>query len=232
MVYEDYKVKHSKGCILNGHSWSGKTTKLGKMWERQKTHLFFLSLTKQLRMLKQGWPTTFMKREMQTKYISLLIVICEWKGRDLNSLEDKTIFIEEFSMVQNKWMTLIYKALTMFNNKTFMFEDPNQCEPVESNSQRRYNFLESKTVNEMCPKRKNLEYIESGCRYDIKIHEMSDKFLKTGQISTYFSYKYYKNLCYLHSTRIKDNTGCCDRFVKNKKEQESRFKIQWYICKN
>ena len=82
-----------------------------------------------------------MKREMQTKYISLLIVICEWKGRDLNSLEDKTIFIEEFSMVQNKWMTLIYKALTMFNNKIFMFEDPNQCEPVESNSQRRYNFL-------------------------------------------------------------------------------------------
>ena len=43
---------------------------------------------------------------------------------------------------------------------------------------------------------------------------MSDKFLKTGQISTYFNYKYYKNLCYLHSTRIKDNTGCCDRFVK------------------
>lgn len=118
----------------------------------------------------------------------------EWKGRDLKSLEDKTIFIEEFSMVQNKWMTLIYKALTMFNNKIFMFEDPNQREPVESNSQRRYNFLESKTVNEMCPKRKNLEYIESGCRYDIKIHEMSDKFLKTGQISTYFSYKYYKNL--------------------------------------
>ena len=155
-----------------------------------------------------------MKREMQTKYIPLLIVICEWKGRDLNSLEDKTIFIEEFSMVQNKWMTLIYKALTMFNNKIFMFGDPNQCEPVESNSQRRYNFLESKTVNEMCPKRKNLEYIESGCRYDIKIHEMSDKFLKTGQISTYFNYKYYKNLCYLHSTRIKDNTGCCDRFVK------------------
>ena len=45
-------------------------------------------------------------------------------------------------------MTLIYKALTMFNNKIFMFGDPNQCEPVESNSQRRYNFLESKTANE------------------------------------------------------------------------------------
>ena len=29
-------------------------------------------------------------------------IVCEWKGRDLNSLKDKTIFIEEFSMVPNK----------------------------------------------------------------------------------------------------------------------------------
>ena len=34
-------------------------------------------------------------------------------------------------MVPNKWMTLIYKAYTMFNNIVFMFGDPNQCEPVE-----------------------------------------------------------------------------------------------------
>ena len=38
-----------------------------------------------------------MKRDMQTKYISLLIVIFEWKGRDLNSLEDKTIFIDKIN---------------------------------------------------------------------------------------------------------------------------------------
>lgn len=166
------------------------------------------------------------KRNANKIYFTFDSYFCEWKGRDLNSLEDKTIFIEEFSMVQNKWMTLIYKALTMFNNKIFMFGDPNQCEPVKSNSQRIYNFLESKTVNEMCPKRKNLEYIESGYRYDKKIHEMSDKFLKTGQISTYFKPidKYYKNLCYLHSTRIKDNTECCDRFVKNKKNKRADLK--------
>lgn len=27
---------------------------------------------------------------------------CEWNGRNINSLKDKTIFIEEFSMVPNK----------------------------------------------------------------------------------------------------------------------------------
>ena len=30
---------------------------------------------------------------------------CEHYGRNISSLEDKTIFIEEFSMVPNKWMT-------------------------------------------------------------------------------------------------------------------------------
>ena len=65
---------------------------------------------------------------------------CEWKGRDLNSLEDKTIFIEEFSMVPNKWMqTTIYQAYTMFG-------DPNQCEPVEAGSQIHYDYLRSKVA--------------------------------------------------------------------------------------
>lgn len=32
---------------------------------------------------------------------------CDWHGRSIESLEGKTVFIEEFSMVPNKWMTMI-----------------------------------------------------------------------------------------------------------------------------
>ena len=44
-------------------------------------------------------------------------------------------------MVPNKWMTMIYKAFTMFNNKIYMFEDPNYCKPVEGGSQIHYYCL-------------------------------------------------------------------------------------------
>ena len=79
---------------------------------------------------------------------------------NIKSLKNKTIFIEEFSMVPNKWITLIYKAYLNFNNKIYMFGDPNQCEPVEPGSQIHYDYLESKTIREMCPKVETLKYIE------------------------------------------------------------------------
>ena len=69
-------------------------------------------------------------------------------------------------------MTLIYKAYTMFNNKVFMFGDPNQCEPVEPGSQINYDYLTSKAIKEMCRKVETLQYIEKTCRYDKQTHNM------------------------------------------------------------
>ena len=151
---------------------------------------------------------------------------CEWKGRDFDSLKDKTIFIEEFSMVPNKWMTKIYEAFVKFNNKIYLFGDPNQCEPVESGSQIHNDYLRSETVNQMCPNAETLPYIEKSCRYDKKTHEMLSTFLKHGKISTYFNPidKYYKNICYLNSTRIKIINQCCDMFTKDKRYETVDFK--------
>ena len=51
-------------------------------------------------------------------------------------------------------------------------------------------------------------------------------FLRTGGISAYFEpvKKYYKNICYLKSARVRVNTDCCERFVKNKKHQTVNLK--------
>ena len=166
-------------------------------------------------------------------------LFCEWNGRDIYSLVNKTLFIEEFSMVPNKWITKIYEAFTLFNNKVYMFGDPNQCEPVEPGSQIHTNYLESKTVSEMCPNVQTLQYIEKSCRYDKQTHEMLKKFLKYGKISTYFQpidKKLHKNICYLNSTGIKVNTECCQKFTRDKKHVIVEFKYNnkresYQVCK-
>ena len=148
-------------------------------------------------------------------YFRFLFLWMEWQKYQQSW--NKTFFIEEFSMIPNKWMTKIYEAFTMFKNKIYMFGDPNQCEPVEPGSQIHHNYLESKTVSEMCPDIQTLKYIEKSCRYDKQTHEMLKKLLKYGKISTYFQpidNKLYKNICYLNSTRIKVNTECCKRFIE------------------
>ena len=63
---------------------------------------------------------------------------------------------------------------------------------------------------------------ESTCRYDKRTHEILDKFLRFGKVSAYFQpiHKYYKNICYLNSTRIGVNTECCDRFIKEKNKRQ------------
>ena len=66
--------------------------------------------------------------------------LCEWNGRDLASLKNKTVSIEEFSMVPNKWITKI----------DALFGDPNQCPPVEGGSQVHYDYLNSESVRAMC----------------------------------------------------------------------------------
>lgn len=35
-----------------------------------------------------------------------------YHNRDISDLENKTIFIEEYSMVRNRWMTKIYETFT------------------------------------------------------------------------------------------------------------------------
>ena len=216
--YDNYTVKNGKGCMFNGQAGSGKTTKLCQM-VMEATDPVVLSFTnKAVENVKNRLVAKGFDQEEANKICHTFdSYFCEWNGRDINSLEHKTIFIEEFSMIPNKWITRIYEAFTMFKNKIYMFGDPNQCEPVEPGSQVHNNYLESVTVREMCPERETLQYIEKSCRYDKKTHEMLDKFLKHGKISTYFEpvdKKLYKNICYLNSTRIKVTQECCERFIK------------------
>ena len=241
MDMSDYKTETGRGCIYNGQAGSGKTSLLCKKVQKAKNPLVLAFTNKAIENVKSRLIQSGYEKDDANKICHTFdSYFCEWNGRDINSLKDKTIFIEEFSMVPNKWMTKIYQVYTLFNNNIYMFGDPNQCEPVEAGSQIHYDYLGSKTVREMCPRIETLQYIEKSCRYDKQTHKMLDKFLKYGKVSAYFNpidKTLYKNICYLNSTRIRVNTECCDRFVKGKRYETIDFKYNgkketYKVCLN
>ena len=228
MDQNNYKTETGKGCLFNGQAGSGKTTKLCQMVMEADNPLVLSFTNKAIenvknRLIQKG----FDKNDINNICYTFDSYFCEWNNKNISDLEHKTILIEEFSMVPNKWMTRIYEAFTLFHNMIYMFGDPNQCEPVEPGSQIHVNYLLSKTVEEMCPNRETIQYIEESARYDKKTHEMLHKFLKHGKISTYFepiNIEHYRNICYLNSIRIKVNTECCERFTENKRYTTVNFK--------
>ena len=237
----DYKIETGKGCIYNGQAGSGKTTKLCSMVQETDKPLVLSFTNKAVENVKERLIQTGYEKEVANKICHTFdSYFCEWSDGNYHSLNRKTIFIEEFSMVPNKWMTKIYNEYIKYNNTVYMFGDPNQCEPVEGGSQIHYNYLESKTISEMCPRIETLQYIEKSCRYDKQTHEMLKTFLKHGKISTYFQpidQKLYKNICYLNSTRIRVNTQCCDQFTKDKRYETVEFKYDnkketYKVCQN
>ena len=240
MDMTDYKIETGRGCIYNGQAGSGKTTKLCKMVQDAKNPLVLAFTNKAVENVKSRLIQTGYEKEVANGMcFTFDSYFCEWNGRNIDSLKDKTIFIEEFSMNPNKWMTRIYQAYTLFNNTIYMFGDPNQCEPVEPGSQIHYDYLGSKTVRDMCHRIETLQYIEKSCRYDKQTHTMLDKFLKYGKVSAYFQpiEKLYKNICYLNSTRVRINTECCDQFVKGKRYETIDFKYNgkketYKVCLN
>ena len=147
MDITDYKIETGRGCIYNGQAGCGKTTKLCELVEKAKNPLVLAFTNRAVenvknRLIKNGYD----KYDANKTCFTFDSYFCEWNGRNIDSLDGKTIFIEEFSMVPNKWMTIIYKAFTMFDNKIYLFGDPNQCSPVEGGSQISYDYLNSKTI--------------------------------------------------------------------------------------
>ncbi|XP_068704713.1 uncharacterized protein [Montipora foliosa] len=239
MDYDSYKVEKGEGCMYNGQAGSDKTTKLCKMVMKADEPIVFSFTNKAVQNVKDR----LKKMEYDGDDICYTFdsYFHEWNcsvETNLKSLKDKTVFIEEFSMVPNKWITLIYKAFLLYGVKVFMFGDPNQCSPVESGSSISYDYLKSASVRQMCPRNVTLKYIEESCRYDKKTHIVLDGFLKKGKISKNFCVideKLFKNICYLNKTRIKVNTQCCDKFVEGKEYVTVEFmyndkKEEYKVC--
>ena len=63
--------------------------------------------------------------ELAKKCYTFDLFFCDHHGRDITALEDKTIFVYEYSMTPNKWMTRLYQAFTKYRLSIYMFGDTN-----------------------------------------------------------------------------------------------------------
>lgn len=155
--YTDYV---GGGCIYYGAAGCGKTTKL------------ILSFTNEvIENIKSS-----ISEELRDKCHTFDSYICDYRGRDISSLEGKTVFIQEYTMTPNKWMTKIYQAFTKYHETIYMFGDTNQYDPVENGSQIHHDYCTSVPISEVCPRRVETKYKEDCVRYDEQTRDVLTKF--------------------------------------------------------
>ena len=88
---------------------------------------------------------------------------------NLKLLANKDVFIDEFSMVPNKGLTLIYNSFVANNLKVNLYGDSNQDDPVEGNSRLIYDYTKNPAILHMCSDTIELKYIKESARYDKKL---------------------------------------------------------------
>ena len=95
------------GAIFYGQAGCGKTTKLIKL-AAEATNPIILSFTnKAIENVKSR-----IDDSLCDKCFTFDSYFNSYGYRDISHLKDKTIFIEEYSMTPNKWMSKIYQAFT------------------------------------------------------------------------------------------------------------------------
>ena len=217
--FGSYEVVKGRGEIVCGQAGSGKTTELCQKVADCVNPMVLSFTNKAIENVKKRLAKVEnIKHDVNKICHTFDSFFCEWNADNFKELRKKTLFIEEYSMVPNKWMTMVYKAFDMYGIEVNMYGDANQCDPVDENSNLAYDYVKSVSVREMCPRIRTLCYEEKSCRYDKATNKMLNTFLKHGKVAAHFDPTgyYYKNICFLNATRKKVNQNCCDRFSMGK----------------
>ena len=122
------------GTICYGGAGCGKTYKLCQLASEAEDPIILSFTNKATENVKSVLRKKYRNYELAKKCYTFDLYFCDYHGRDLSALEDKTIFIDEYSMVPNSWMTKVYQAFTKYHNQIYMFGDTNQCDPDETAS--------------------------------------------------------------------------------------------------
>ena len=101
---------------------------------------------------------------------------------NLNQLKNvKYIYIDEYSMISTYHWSFLLEAKRRFNNKLIIFGDKEQCLPVE---EVRYSYFMNNVFKELCEcNLVNLSYKEESSRYDNKLNDLLNDFLKTSSLN-------------------------------------------------
>ena len=223
--YTDYV---GNGAIYYGVAGCCKTYRLCKMASEAENPIILSFTNKAIENIKEQFRKRYQHTGLENECNTFDRYFCDYHGRDISNLQDKNIFIDEYSMTLNKWMTKLYQAFAKYHLTIYKFGDTNQCDPVEAASRIHYDYFQSVPVSEMCPKRVEMKYIPGAVCYDIQTRDLLAKVLKSGTVEHKFEPRIpsYYNICYLNSTRKKITEKCCDMFVENRNYHEVDFKYQ------
>lgn len=61
--------------------------------------------------------------------------------KGVDDLRDKIVFVDEYSMTPNRYITLLYQAFTKHDITVLMSGDTNQCEPINTTKSIRHNYI-------------------------------------------------------------------------------------------
>ena len=236
MDYNSYTDKISEsGKIYYGEAGCGKTwTSCQLIYENRNNCIVFSHTNKAIVNIKKHLKFKF---KMETDDVNKLCHTFESyfydNVRGIDNLKDKIVFVDEYSMTPNSYITLLYQAFTKYDITIIMSGDTNQCEPINNTKSIRHNYFTSKSVSEMCPNHIEMKYIEGSTRYDNERRVMLNNFLKYKNLRHKFQPigSYYKNICWLNDTRRKVTEDCCNRFVENKDSYDINFKYKSRIEK-
>ena len=225
MNYDSFKMKEGKGIMTIGGAGCGKTTTLIAQVLKTDDALVLCFTNKACSVIRERLGD---RGDIVHTFDSYL---CSFKKDQIGKLKNHTIFVDEYSMVPNKWMTTLYNAYVEHNVAVHMFGDSNQCAPVDDYG---YDYLKSPAILAMCPKIVELEYIEASARYDAKTHEILMAFLRTGKITSELNaiVECDRNICYYNATRIKVNKMRAEKFIIGKKNYEIKVspKETYKVC--
>ena len=231
----EFKQTHGKGCIYTGIPGAGKTHRLCKMIMECDNPIVLSFTNKAIQNCKSRLVDNGYKDINKICYT----MDSYFATYNIDSLKDKTVFIEEFSMIPNKFMSMLYNAYIKYDLTIYMYGDHNQTSPVESDSIILHDYTKSHAMHQMCPNRVELEYIKGLSRYDHRMNELLSSFLKTSTLKHKFkpiNNTIMKHICYLNKTRKKITAQCCDLFTKDKDYKELSFRFNsstelYKICK-
>ena len=161
----EYTLKRGKGILITGGAGCGKTTKLINDAKESKNPIIFSFTNKAVDNIRSRVDDN-LKSKVHTfdSYFNGFVPDTE----NLKLLANKDVFIDEFSMVPTKWLTLIYNSFVANILKVNLYGDSNQCDPVEGNSRLIYDYTKSPAILDMCSDTIELKYIKKSARYDQK----------------------------------------------------------------
>lgn len=216
MNFDEKIIKPGNGSMIIGGAGCGKTTKLINDVLNCENPKIFCFTNNACKVIRNRLPDD--KKDLVSTFDSYFN---SFKGDEsnLNKIKNYIIFIDEYSMVPNKWITLLYKAYKKYNVTINFYGDSNQCDPVDEIS---YNYLISPAMLEMCPYITKLNYIKESARYDEKTHSMLQYFLNNSKLNETFSEITSSsiNLCYLNKTRRQINDLCSNWYMKKNNIQQ------------